>query len=199
MSNPARIEDIMRFMDTDQAAAPAEKTAAVAPPAELSVAMDAVMQSLPGATKTAAATPAPASTPAQDLMKIAEQVAALDREGEIKHAQLLGAAMGDAFVARVGQWEAAAAAVDSPQAKTAAANDQAALAKFAAENPEAFQAAAQQGYLEGKALIEKVGQQVFEQRYQQKVAAIRTTALQHWGHAFKTMDEVGQALAAKQG
>jgi hypothetical protein len=92
----------------------------------------------PPAAKTAASA-APAASATDQLLKLANDLANAETEAELKIAQLLGAAVTDGFVARMGQHGAAAA-----QTKTAAETD--AMVKEAMER----------GYADGLALAERI-------------------------------------------
>lgn len=127
--------------------------------------------------------------PATDLVKMAQEIVAMDRDGEIKHAALVGTAMADAFVARMGQYEGAAASVGSQKV----AEDASELAKFAAENPEMFRLAVGQGYNDANSLMNKVGQDVYNQAYAAEVQEIQKTAALHFLAGYSA---IGQALGA---
>ena len=113
----------------------------------------------------------------------------MDRDGEIKHASLVGTAMADAFVARMGQYEGAAASVGSQKV----AEDASELAKFASENPEMFRLAVGQGYNDANSLMNKVGQDVYNQAYAAEVQEIQKTAALHFLAGYSA---IGQALGA---
>lgn len=194
-----KIEDIMSFLNAEEATS---KTAAEAPakpaaaPAAMQSALSEVMASI-GATKTAAEAPAaPAAAPVNDLVKMANEIVAIDRDGEIKHAQLVGAAMADAFVSRVNQWEKAAAAVE-PAEKTAA-DEAAMLEKFAQVNPEAYQTAVAQGYAHAKGIIEKVGQDIYARSFAAERGAIEKKAAEHFVHGWNAIAEADRLLAEQQ-
>lgn len=207
MSQAAKIEDIMRFLDTEEASS---KTAAAAPApvaqSDAAPAMQAaladVMASI-GGSKTASeaapagAPPAAAAAPVNDLVKMANEIVAIDREGEVKHAQLIGAAMADAFVARIGQWEKAAAAVDAPSEKTASEAEL--LEKFAQAAPQAYQAAVSQGYAHAKDLIEKMGQDLYARSFEAEKGLIEKRAAEHFVHGWNAIAAADRLLAAQQG
>ncbi len=191
-----RIEDIMRILDVETA--PTQKTAAAAqtatPAAPPSGAMQAAMTDVMNSLNTGNTKTASEGSPEQDLVKMANEIVAIDREGEIKHAQLIGTAMADAFVSRVNQWEKAASALPSPNTKTAQ-DDSDQLAKFAQENPEVFNMAVNQGYTDAKALMDKVGEDLYARAYQAKTAAIHKTAAEHFLMGWIAMEQAERALA----
>jgi hypothetical protein len=198
-TQPARIEDIMRFLDTEENANTkvASAAPAAAAPAPMQSALADVMATL-GQSKVAseaapAAPAAPTAAPVNDLVKMATEIVAIDRDGEIKHAQLVGAAMADAFVARINQWDTAAG---TGADKTASEASQ--LEKFASENPEAYRSAVQQGYADAKSLIEKVGQDLYNQSYSREIEDIQKTATEHFVHGWTAIQQADQILTAQQ-
>lgn len=85
----------------------------------LDAAIGEVLDAL-SSTKTASA-----ESPVAALTKLASEVATVDREGEIKHAQIMGSAFADGFVARLDQYQTAAEKVASAQPSRAELEKQA--------------------------------------------------------------------------
>lgn len=140
------------------------------------------------AEKTASA---PAS-PVDDLMKIASDVAATESEMAVKEAQLLGRAFADAVIARVGEWQAAAATL--PATKTA--SDVAGFDKFASENAEAVKAAAELGYTQTREHLEKVAAAEYEQGYNETMAEVQKLAAAEFAKAALITDNILTQLGA---
>lgn len=136
---------------------PPEKTAAAAPsvspagpPASSDVAASELRQVIKEATagiadeaKTAAA----ASSPIDDLTKLATDLIGSEHEATAKEAQLYGAAVCDGFMARLAQYNAAAESLPAP-VKTAAAPaaEGDTFEKFASMNPNLVREAYDLGY-----------------------------------------------------
>lgn len=162
MATPS-IEELLRSVSTDMQKNASAEPARSAQPTGSKPAFEAALRNTMSAvsnTKTASEGQARNDNPGTDLVKMAQEIVAMDRDGEIKHASLVGTAMADAFVARMGQYEGAAAAV-GPQKVASEASE---LAKFASENPEMFRLAVGQGYNDANSLMNKVGQDVYNQR-----------------------------------
>ncbi len=182
----ATLEQILSFIDDKSV----EKTAEESKPAErvqttkLSAEANALQEALQSVLKTASATEA---SPVNDLTKIAEEISSINRDSEVKHAQLVGAAMADAFVGRINQWEKAAA---ESTPKTASVDETSQLRKFAQENPDAYNLAVNRGYADAKALIEKTSADLFEKSYNEEVAVIHKTASEHFVHGWNAMAEL---------
>lgn len=80
-------------------------------------------------------------TPGNDLEKIASELLGSDRLGEIKHAQLVGAAMADGFYGRLDALNKAASVVEEEFSKAASERitpEDLQLLKEAKENPAEF-------------------------------------------------------------
>lgn len=113
------------------------------------------------------------ANPVNDLTKIASDLASADHEALVKEAEFYGAAVADGFMARIGQYEEAAAQLSGASEKTASID----VEKIAAEAVRGYidaktelekQAAAQtaqqeQGYNDTLNAVEKVASAVFEQ------------------------------------
>lgn len=163
----------------------------VSPPAADKTASDAPRDALVGALSTAlAAAPLSEKTasdknagPVADVMKVAEELAATEQEANIKHAQVMGAAFADSFVARLGQWQTKAAellttpAPAAPAAPApASANTPPTYAKFAHENPGIIAQTQQLGYDQTKAALEKQANEAQVAGFNDAVNAIHKAA-----------------------
>jgi hypothetical protein len=189
----ARIEDIMKFIDSDanptQTKTASVNTSNTPPNSAMSTALADVLRSV-GQPQEKTASVQHTEAPVNDLVKMAAEMVSIDRDGEVKHAQLVGAAMADAFVSRVSQWENAAGT-----AKTAE-DTSTQLEKFAAEQPAAFNAAVQQGYSDAKTLIEKIGQDTYAQAYATETENIHKTAAMHFVAGWDAMEQAKAQLGS---
>lgn len=151
----------------------AEKTAGDTPRDALVGAMNAALAAAPAVVKTAGEK----SNPVADVMKVAEELAATEQEANIKHAQVMGAAFADAFVARLGRWETKAAELNA-QAPNAPATPAAGstFAKVAQENPGLIAQAQGLGYQQTKAALEKQANDAYVAGFNDTVELIHKTA-----------------------
>lgn len=157
------------------ASAPAsltEKSAGDTPRDALVGAMNAALAVAPSATEKIASEK---SDPVNDVMKVAAELAATEQEANIKHAQVMGAAFADAFVARLGQWETKAAALNA-QAPAAPAAPTSTFAKVAQENPALITQAQTLGYQQTKAALDKQATDAYEAGFNDTVTLIHKTA-----------------------
>jgi hypothetical protein len=191
MSAPATIEQIMKFLDSEETSTKVAEQKAAVPfvAAPLQTALSDAMASV-GQAKVATL-----AEPVADLVKMANEVVAIDRDGEIKHAQLVGTAMADAFVSRINQWDSASASVEKTAAAAGTEAEQ--LQKFAEANPEAYESAVRQGYTDAKALIEKVGQDLYKQSFEAETAKIEKVAAEHFIHGWNAIMSADQILTAQ--
>jgi hypothetical protein len=185
----------MRFLDSEETSTKvAEEKVAVAPvaPPALRTALADAMASV-GLTKAASAVaPVTAPTaPVADLVKMANEVVAIDRDGEIKHAQLVGTAMADAFVSRINQWDSASASVEKTASEGTEVEQ---LQKFAEANPEAYESAVRQGYTDAKSLIEKVGQDLYAQSFEAEKSRIEKVAAEHFIYGWNAIQAADKYL-----
>ena len=137
----------------------------------------------PEATKTASA-----SSPVEDLTKIAADLSKAEHEAITKEAQLYGAALCDGFMARAAQYkEAAAKAGPAPTAKTAAAvaGGTEDFEKFAAENPELVKEAAELGFTATMGQLEKLADAAYTKGWNVTVQQIHKTASDCFMAGFK--------------
>ena len=188
MATPS-IEELLRSVSTDSQKTASAEPARSAQGAGSKPAFEAALRETMAGMQTSKTAsdnaPSQGGAPTTDLVKMAQEIVAMDRDGEIKHASLVGTAMADAFVARMGQYEGAAAAV-GPQK---VASDASELAKFASENPEMFRLAVGQGYNDANTLMNKVGQDVYAQAYAAEVQEIQKTAALHFLAGFNAIDQ----------
>lgn len=139
-----------------------------------------------------AITPAPhaktasASSPIEDLTKIAADLSKAEHEAITKEAQLYGAALCDGFMARASQYKDAAAHV-TPTAKTAAAvaGGTDGFEKFAAENPELVKEAAELGFTTTMTQLEKLAEAAYAKGWDVTVQQIHKTASDCFVAGFK--------------
>jgi hypothetical protein len=115
------------------------------------------------------------SSPVDDVMKVAQELADAEKEAAVKEAQILGAAFADAAVARMGEWNKVAAQMmaNAPTQTAAVTSD---FGKFAQQNPELVKQAAQLGYETAKADLEKQAEESYVQGYNDTVETIHKTA-----------------------
>ena len=191
MATPS-IEELLRSVSTDMQKNASAEPARSTQPSGSKPAFEAALRNTMSAvsnTKTASEGQPRNDNPGTDLVKMAQEIVAMDRDGEIKHASLVGTAMADAFVARMGQYEGAAAAV-GPQKVASEASE---LAKFASENPEMFRLAVGQGYNDANSLMNKVGQDVYNQAYAAEVQEIQKVAALHFLAGYSAIDQAVRA------
>lgn len=134
-------------------------------------------------SKTAAAT-----SPVEDLTKIAADLSKAEHETITKEAQLYGAALCDGFMARAAQYkEAAAKAGPAPAAKTAAVAGEGTgdFEKFAAENPELVKEAAELGFTATMSQLEKLADAAYAKGWNVTVQQIHKTASDCFVAGFK--------------
>jgi hypothetical protein len=153
--------------ETPVAATP-EKTASASNPL-----VAALHEALKPEEKTASA--APEKSPVDDVMKVAQELAGAEKEAALKEAQLLGAAFADAAIARMGEWNKTAAQMVAA-APAPAVQVPADFGKFAEQNPELVQKAAQLGYEQAKADLEKQAEDSYVKGYNDTVETIHKTA-----------------------
>lgn len=128
---------------------------------------DSSRDALVGALNDALATDKVASeaaSPVADVMKVAEELAGVEQDARIKEAQVMGAAFADAFVARLGVWQAKAAELN-----------QAEPAKLAADS-EMLAQAQHLGYAQTKEALEEQAKVAYAQGYNDTVGAIHQAA-----------------------
>jgi hypothetical protein len=166
-----------------------DKTAAAAPPAADPLAA-ALAAALEDTTKTASAAPVTTASPVNDVMKIAEELAGIEQAAQLKQASVLGAALADSFVARLGQWqEKAAALVQQPVAT------QSSFAKTAAENPALLQQAQQVGYAKTAADLQRHAEEQFASGFDDTVKLCHDLGVDQFVKGAAQMDAIlDQAL-----
>lgn len=114
------------------------KTASAQPQGTDKSSVDSAIESVlatMGTQKTASSEESPVNT----LVKLAEQTAAIDKEAEVKHAQLVGRAMASGFVSELNDYSKAAAEMTQQKlASEGVTEEDLALIKLARENPDEF-------------------------------------------------------------
>lgn len=126
----------------------------------------------PKETKVAAAE----SSPVNDVMKVAEELAGAEKEAALKEASLLGTAFADAAIARMAEWNKTAQQMLMSAPAVQAVQGNADFGKFAQQNPELVKQAAQIGYETAKADLEKQAEDSYVQGYNDTVETIHKTA-----------------------
>ena len=151
MNNVNSVQDILA--DLQQSQAPATKTAAAVAP-DLGAARSALQQSLhavtTATTKTASDT-GDGTSAVQELTKIASDLANADEAGQIKQAQLMGAAAMDGFIQRANQY-----AANAPQASVQAIHGNAKTAAEIQQEEFSVKLAADLGYAEAENAIHRL-------------------------------------------
>lgn len=171
-----KIDRILAGIRESQAA---EKQAGEAPVSQApektasthSALVSALNEALAPSEKTASE--AASASPVTDVMKVAQEIAGSEKEAAEKEARLLGAAFADAAVARLGDWSKVASQMVTSAPATQGNAD---FGKFAAQNPELVQQAAQIGYETAKADLEKQAEESYVQGYNDTVETIHKTA-----------------------
>lgn len=146
-----------------------EASAAAVSPAKSAATADAPRGALVDALNDALSTSKVAhetSNPVSDVMKIAEEMAGIEKDVRIKEAQVMGAAFADAFVARLGVW----------QAKAAELNQSAEFGKVASADAGLLAQAQHMGYAQTKEALEEQAKLAYNQGYNDTVSAIHQAA-----------------------
>jgi hypothetical protein len=186
-----RLDTILQNIQSAQSASEKVASEKAAAPVSRDVLAASLNAALSGTTKVASETATRA--PVDDLMKIANEVAATEQQMAVKEAQLLGRIFADAVVSRVGEWDDAATKV-AHEAPSISGLD-----KFASENPDLIKEAAQQGYAETVAHLEKVAAEDFDRGYTDMMTTVHTKAAEEFLKAAAVTNNVLQAIAAQQG
>jgi hypothetical protein len=165
----------------------AVKTASATPssPAPAS-SSDVAAEHLKQALKEATASDAPATktashtAPIEDLTKLAADVAASEHEAMTKEAMHYGASVADGFVARLAQYQEAAAklqpSVAEKQAAWAPNAVDGSFEKFASENPDLVREAHDLGYEQTKSQLMKLAEASYVGAYNATVEGIHKFA-----------------------
>jgi len=163
------------------ASSPAPSAAAPAGDADARLKQALKEATAPEATaKTAGAT-----SPVEDLTKIAADLSKAEHEAMAKEAQLYGAALCDGFMARAAQYKQAAEAhAGAPTAKVAEATD-VSFEKFAAENPDLVKEAAELGYRSTVAAIQDLHQRAYDAGWNAQVEQIHKLGCDSFVAGFK--------------
>ncbi|MGD9209173.1 MAG: hypothetical protein PVI90_00280 [Desulfobacteraceae bacterium] len=189
------IRDIMRRLDASRAdtgiktaAAVSEDTKATTDPETLRNALRDAVAAAPAEVKTASIDVP--QNPADDLLKLAEDLTSAEEDAMQKKAAVYGAAMCDGFMARFSQYEDAALQtpnaktaqiqsqtqdIDLNAIKTAAANDPE-FQKFATENPALVKEAVDLGYRQTWDNLVKTAREDLNQGYNDTMTEIHKLA-----------------------
>lgn len=182
--------------------APAPAKTAAAAPVPTEALKTAMNEALKTGEKTAAEQKQPG--PVEDVMKVAAEIANAEKDVAVKEAQLLGAAFYDGVMARAAQFQKAAEELNknAPAAPAKIASEQdPEFAKFASENPELVKQAAQLGYEQTRAGLEKMAADAYDQGWNNTVEAIYKTAAMEFVKAAKVTEAMinsYQAAPAQQ-
>lgn len=170
--------------ETAPATSSAEKTSSSSP-----ALLSALNDALAGAEKTASV--ATEASPVDDVMKVAADLARMEKEAAEKEARTLGTAFADAAVARLEEWNKAAAELMASQPAPAAP-----FGKFASENPDLVKQAAQLGYEQAKAELEKQAAESYTQGYNDTVEQIHKVASAEFLKGAAATSDLLQAVAS---
>jgi hypothetical protein len=168
LSGLRQTQDTTKEAAVSAVAPSTEKVAAEAPRDALVSALNSALTAAPSAEKTASAK----ANPVADVMKVAEELAATEQEANIKHAQVMGAAFADAFVSRMGVWQAKAAELNQQPVVASPSN----FGKLAQENPALLTQAQNLGYQQTKAALDKQANDAYVAGFNDTVNAIHKTA-----------------------
>lgn len=171
-----KIDRILAGIRESQAA---EKTAGAAPvstekAASTQTALVSAMNDALATTEKTSSENVP--SPVDDVMKVAQELAGAEKEAAVKEAQILGAAFADAAVARLGDWSKIASQLVAGAPVVQAIPGNTDFGKFAQQNPELVQQAAQLGYEKATADLEKQAEDSYVQGYNDTVETIHKTA-----------------------
>ena len=187
-----KIERILAGIKESQNPTPAavtEKTAAVKADASP---REALLSALTNATTTEKVASASAVGPVDDVMKVAAELVASEKDAAVKEAQLLGTAFMDAAIARLDVWQKTAAQMiqNTPVQQAAPA---AGFGKFASENGLLVKQAAELGYNQAKQELEKVAADEYNRGWNETVEAIYKTAADEFLKAAAITAEICEA------
>jgi hypothetical protein len=141
------------------------KTASAANPLENAL-KSALAEVNGGSDKTASETK---TSPVDDVMKIASQMAGAETEAAVKEAQLLGAAFADSVIARFNEWNEKTGGL-----KTAAAT--ATVAAVPGVPADLVKQAEQVGYEKAKLELEKQANELYQKGFNDTVEQIHSIA-----------------------
>lgn len=136
-----------------------EKTAADQTPPTSEEAMLTAVRKVAETTKTASTTATP--DPVASLETMAKSAAAREEELLMKTAENMGATLCDSFFSRMAQYDTALSAQG---------------VKTAAVSPDQIKAAAQEGYKQAQADMEKEAEASFQAGYEETIASVYKTA-----------------------
>ena len=186
------------------APAGSEKTASTNP-AATSDAVDraslAALEALrPASEKTAGvagAAPAPAVTPVDALRQHAEKVAGLEKSAELAFADQLGTTFADAAIRRIGEHTKAAETLLGIKTASDVTADEIAMIKMARENPRAFLAEVERGYLDGVARQKTARDASYDRDFLEATRGIHNVACRHYLHGYEKTASLVKAAASR--
>lgn len=152
-------------------------SAASAAPAAATPGRDDLLSALNGALETSKTASEKTANPVDDVVKIANEVAAAEKEANVKEAKLMGIAFADAAIARIADWQ-----------KTAAEHapvDVQDLQKHAAEA----------GYNQALADMEKQAEEEYVRGYNETVETIHKVAALQFIHGTQSVRKMLQTAA----
>jgi hypothetical protein len=138
---------------------------------------DKLLAALNGAMATKTASEAQVANPVDDVVKMAAEIANAEKEANVKEAQLMGIAFADAAIARIGEWQKTAA-VHAP-----------------ASNDDQLKLAAEAGYKQAIADMEKQAEEEYARGYNETVETIHKVASVQFVQAAKATQKMIQAAA----
>lgn len=179
-----------------------EKTAAAAPTTPAADAAtapsndiaDRLKVALQEATAPEAQKTAAQASPTEDLTKLASDLSKAEHDSLVKEAQLYGSAVADGFMARLAQYnEAAAKIAGQSPVETKTAGEVVDFQKFAAENPQLVKDAAQLGYDNTVSQLEKLSAAAYDKGWNDTVVQVHKLASDAFVAGFKFVVDTIQA------
>lgn len=173
---------IRESQNAEKVASAAPAPAATPAPEKQAALVNALNEALAPAEKVAAAAP---TSPVNDVMKVAAEIAQAEQGVAVKEAQLLGTAFADAAISRIAEWNKTAAAMLNNGEKLAGSSD------------EQLKQAALAGYEQAKKDMEKEAEEAYVQGYNDTVEAIHKTAADEFLKAAALTRQIIQASVQK--
>jgi hypothetical protein len=175
-----KIDQYLKGVQTAQPAAATEKVASAASTATTPATQpgrDVLLTALNNAVETAKTASEQAPNPVNDVVKIASEVAEAEKAANVKEAQLMGIAFADAAIARINDWQ-----------KTAAAN-------MPADASDLQKQAAEAGYRQAIADMEKQAEEEYARGYNETVETIHKIASLQFIHGAQSARKLIQTAA----
>jgi len=185
MSHTNSIDRLLSELNDTPRATGEEKTASTKTASPVDAAIQAALDQIEG-TKTASE-----ASPVADLMKTAQAMRDADLDGEVKHANLLGAAFIDGAMARAEVWREAASETDKLASIAPEALE--VLEKFASEHPAEYRELANAGFFAGIEEVEKRAAAEWEEGFRETAALIHKAAADHFREGFRATEEILKA------